>query len=333
MSKVAVWLTNYASERHLPRAIESVLGQTFKDLTLYVFDHHSPGEAPAIIAKYAAADSRVVVVEIPAGLAGIPLMDFAWRYLNDKGQDYTITLGGHDFWNQPEFLQTLVGRMDGELAARGPEGVSILYCDTMQVNAEDDNNAIGRFQNIIQLGQIPRFILPQVAITTVDSPQLFGLWNERIRRKLPIRYCCGGWDHLIVMEASLHGVILWESRCQLIMRCPPPDDGPDKYGKRHFSPENLKRGQQDFIDQLEWCVHCVKLANPGDNEQDATRRMMLIASMVTTYMVLRGSNLAQVPDAFPQFVQNPLVIEAMKGAHHTMRFVESLIRSSKPVTY
>jgi|SRR5580700_276759 hypothetical protein len=333
MARVAVWLTNYASERHLPRAIESVLGQTFKDFTLYVFDNHSPAEAPQIIAGYAAKDPRVVVVEIPAGLAGIPLMDFAWRYLNDKGQTYTITLGGHDFWNQPEYLQTLVERMDAELASRGPEGVSILYTDTMQVGADSDTESVGRFQNIIQLGQIPRFLLPQVAITTVDSPQLFGLWNERIRRKLPIRYQCGGWDHLIVMEAALHGNLMWEGRVQLIMRCPPQDDGPDKYGKRHFSKENLASGQQDFINQLEWCVHCVKLANPGDSEQDTTRRMMLIATMVGSYLTLRGYNLAQIPDAFPQFVQNPLVIEMMKGAHHTMRFVESLIRSAKPVTY
>jgi len=322
-------MTNYASEAHLPRAIESVLGQEFKDLTLYIFDNYSPGEAPAIAASYAAKDARVVIPEIPKGLAGIPLMDFAWRHLNDKGHDYSITLGGHDFWNGSDHLKILVKRMDEELKLRGPNGVSLIYTECLQV--DETGNMVGKYQDIMQYGQIPRAFLPQVVVSTVNSPHLFGLWNENVRRKLPIRYLCGGWDHLIVMEAALHGMVLWEGRAYLVMRCPPPTDGPDRYGKRHFAPENLARGQQDFIDQLEWCVHCVREAvKDVDPAGEPTYRMMLTASMAATYMTLRGTNLMQIPDAYQQFTSNPLVIEAMKGCHHTMRFVDQLIKSSKP---
>jgi hypothetical protein len=331
MSRVAVWLTNYASEAHLPRALESVLGQTFKDFTLYCFDNHSPGDAPKIIALYAATDPRIVVPEIPKGLAGIPLMDFCWRYLNGTEQDYTITIGGHDAWAQPEFLSVLVERMDAELAARGQDAVAILYTDTYQMNAADE--IVGRYQDINQVGQIPRHFLPQVVVSTVNSPQLFGLWNDRVRRKIPIRYCCGGWDHLIVMEAALHGMIAFEGRVQLIMRCPPPTDNSEKYGQRHFSKENLARGQQDFIDQLEWCMYCVKKACEGlPPEAAGTYRMMLTASMAATYMTLRGTNLMQIPEAYQQFALNPLVIEAQKGLHHCTRFIDQLIKSAKPRT-
>lgn len=50
MSRVAVWLTNYAAEgsdneRNVPKALESILTQEFKDFTLYVFDNHSPSPA------------------------------------------------------------------------------------------------------------------------------------------------------------------------------------------------------------------------------------------------------------------------------------------------
>ena len=329
-SHVACWLSNYNSERYLRRAIESVLGQTHTDLTLYVFDNHSTDSAPQIIQEYASKDTRVVVPEIPKGLAGIPLMDCAWRYLNKTKQDYTITLGGHDFWNTADFLKTLVDRMDGEIAARAPSHtVAICYTDVMQVNMEDE--VCGRYQDIMQIGQIGRPFIPQVVISSVNSPQLFGLWNEKVRRALPIRHLCGGWDHLIVMEAALHGMILFDGRVQLVMRAPPPGDNSDSYGKRHLSPENLKRGQQDFIDQLEWCIHCVNLATddiPGDGQ--ATFRMMLTASIIDAYCVLRGSNLMQIPGAYQSFTANPLVIEMMKGAHQTLRMANALIKTSKP---
>jgi len=331
-SQVAVWLSNYNSERYLRRAIESVLGQTHTDLILYVFDNHSTDSAPQIIQEYVSRDPRVIVPTIPAGLAGIPLMDFAWRTLNTTEQDYTITLGGHDFWNTPDFLKTLVDRMDGEIAAR-PQGptIALCYTDVLQVNMEDE--VCGRYQDIMQYGQIMRPFLPQVVISTVNSPQLFGLWNEKVRRKIPLRYMCGGWDHLIVMEAALHGMVMWEPRAQLVMRAPPPGDNSDAYGKRHLAPENLKRGQQDFIDQIEWCLHCVKLGcDQLPPEAAATYRMMLTASMVATYLTLRGTNLMQIPEAYQQFALNPLVIEMQKGCHHVMRFADQLIKSSKPNT-
>ena len=332
-SHVACWLSNYNSSKYLRRAIESVLGQTHTDLTLYVFDNYSTDSAPQIIQEYASKDTRVVVPEIPKGLAGIPLMDFAWRYLNKTKQDYTITLGGHDFWNTADFLKTLVDRMDGEIAARAPSHtVAICYTDVMQVNMEDE--VCGRYQDIMQIGQIGRPFIPLAVIMAVNSPQFFGLWNEQVRRKIPIRYACGGFDHLIVMEAALHGMILFDGRVQLVMRAPPPGDNSDSYGKRHLSPENLKRGQQDFIDQLEWCMHCVKLACADmPAEAAATYRMMLTASMVATYMTLRGTNLMQIPEAFQQFVMNPLVIEMQKGCHHVLRFAEQLIKTSKPSQY
>ena len=332
-SRVGVWLSNFGNELYLQAAIDSVLKQTFTDFTLYIVDNHSPGEeVKRIIAGAAGKDPRIVVPETPKGLAGIPHQDFCWRYLNDINHDYTIPLGGHDFWNTAEHLQIMVERMDEEFKQRkGEPEVALLYSDTWQVNEKTE--IVGRFQNIMQIGQVPRPFIPQVVITTVDSPQLFGLWNERVRKRLPIRHLCGGWDHLIVMHAALLGMIMWEPRATLVMRAPPPTDGPDKYGKRHFSPENLVAGQKDFIDQLEWCVHCVKLATEElEPTVRASYRMMLTASIITSYFVLRGSNLMQIPGAYQQFTANPLTIEAMKGSHHTLRMVEALIKSSKPIT-
>jgi hypothetical protein len=333
MSRVGVWINNHNNAQHLAGAISSVLKQNYRDFTLYAVDNSTDPAATQIWADAFAADNRIVLVELPESLKrrGIPTMDYAWRFLNDKGHDYTITLGGHDFWAEDTHLEVLVNRMDAELKAFGPEGASLLYCDTWQVN--EATEIIGRFQNIMQFRQVPRAFIPQAVITTIDSPQFFGLWNETIRRKLPIRHLCSGFDHLIVMEAALRGAILYEGGAKFIMRAPKPDDDTSKYGLRHLSDEVLAAGPQSYIDQLEWLAHAVDLATDTlPPEAKASYKMMLTASIVDAYCVLRGYNLLHVPGAYQAFTANPLTIDMMKGAHHTYRMLNSLIQGSKPRT-
>jgi Glycosyl transferase family 2 len=335
VSRVAIWLTNYAevgsdNERNLPACLASVLNQTYREFVLYVFDNHSPSPTVHELFQDAIArDSRVVIVPVPDGLAGIPMAHFAWKFLNTKDHTYSITIGGHDQWPEPTFLETLVKRMDTESDARkGDPEIAIVYADTWQV--DEVGNVCGRFQNILQVGQIPRAFIPQYVLTGLDSPPFFGLWNERVRKRVPIRHECGGFDHFVVMHATLKGMLLYEGGAKLIMRRPPPGDAPDKYGTRHFSKANLARGQQDFIDQLEWAVHCIDEAlEDAPRDQKPTMRMMLISSMMATYLVLRGYNLGQIPGAYQQFTSNPLVIEMMKGCHHATRMAEALIKTSK----
>src|SRR5271157_6006072 len=135
MSEVGVWLTNYASEPYLPAAIEGVLNQSYKDLTLYIADNHSPGEGvKRIIDSFARHDKRVVPLDIPLDLAGIPLMRFVWNFLNDQDHKYTITLGGHDAWPEDNFLDSLVGRMREDSKIKRP---AIVVPDTWQLNFEN----------------------------------------------------------------------------------------------------------------------------------------------------------------------------------------------------
>jgi len=319
MARVAVWLTNYNSEKHIGKAIESVLKQSFADFTLYVFDNHSTDGAPEAIWAKAAKDARVVKVEIPSGLAGIPLMNFAWDKLNEGDQEYSITLGGHDFWPNERHLEILVNR--AEFEAKSGRETALIYTDTWQVNEADE--IIGRFQNIVQEGgQTSRPFLPQHIISSVDSPQLFGLWVEKARRAVPFRHQCAGWDHLVVMNAALHGAILWEPNTPLVMRCPPPGDGLHKYAERHFSAAARKGGDQDFIKQLEWLVACIDEACVGTN---SIYPMLLTASMFATYVCLRGYNLDIFEDGLRTFNTRPKVQEILRHLVDAAQKIRTLV--------
>ena len=57
--KLSVTMTNYNYGEYLPRAIESILRQSFTDFELIIVDNASTDDSPEIISRYAAGDDRV----------------------------------------------------------------------------------------------------------------------------------------------------------------------------------------------------------------------------------------------------------------------------------
>lgn len=314
MSKVVVWLPVYNDAKHLRETLDSVLAQSFDDFIVCISDNKSTDESSRIARDYVNTDRRLIYWEPLTHLSGIEHMRFCWDRLSGGpvGQhEYSILLGAHDRW-QPQHLEVLVKRMNAERAQRP---VAVIYTDTYQM--DEAGQIIGRYSDILQTGQIGPAMLPQYVIAGVSSPQFYGMWTEEIRRKIPIRHACAGFDHLIIAEAALHGAILFESATQLIMRAPKEDSTLEKYGQRHLPPETLKAGPKDFLNQLEWCIHNVDVAL--ESIPEAARplyRALLTASMFGTYVSLRGLNLHCVPGAMAAFNRMPEVQAMFSAAQH-----------------
>lgn len=71
MAKVSVIVPVYNVERYLSRCLDSVLAQTERDIEAICVDDGSTDGSPAILAEYAAKDSRVrVITQANKGLSG-----------------------------------------------------------------------------------------------------------------------------------------------------------------------------------------------------------------------------------------------------------------------
>ncbi|MBQ3216024.1 MAG: glycosyltransferase [Oscillospiraceae bacterium] len=103
MPKVSVVVPCYKVEQYLPQMIDSLLGQTLRDLEIILVDDGSPDRSGAICDEYAAKDSRIRVIHKPNGGVGAARNDGL-----DAATGQWIIFCDSDDYLEPEALDKLL---------------------------------------------------------------------------------------------------------------------------------------------------------------------------------------------------------------------------------
>ncbi len=99
---ISVAIAVYNVEQYLPRCIESVINQTYKNIEIILVDDGSPDGSPKICDEYAKKDSRVKVIHKKNGkVADVRNVSIA----NANGE-YVALIDGDD-WLDPMFIELL----------------------------------------------------------------------------------------------------------------------------------------------------------------------------------------------------------------------------------
>ncbi len=113
----------------LPRCIEGILNQSFRDLELILVDDGSPDECGGICDSYAARDSRVHVIHKKnEGVCVARNTGLDWVNANSSSQ--WIFFHDNDDWIHPETLERL-------LAANLSHGTKLSICGYQETGGED----------------------------------------------------------------------------------------------------------------------------------------------------------------------------------------------------
>ena len=71
MARVSVVIPVYNIERHLRQCLDSVAGQTLRDIEIICVDDGSTDDSPKILADYASKDSRFQIITQPNAGPGV----------------------------------------------------------------------------------------------------------------------------------------------------------------------------------------------------------------------------------------------------------------------
>ena len=106
MSEISVIVAVYKMPEFLPRCIEGILNQTFRDLELILVDDGSPDHCGEICDAYASKDSRVHVIHKQnAGVCVARNTGLDWVYEHSDSQ--WIFFHDNDDWIHPQTLERL----------------------------------------------------------------------------------------------------------------------------------------------------------------------------------------------------------------------------------
>lgn len=128
MPKVSVIIPNYNHALYLPKRIESVLSQTYRDLEVIILDDCSKDNSRDIITTYAAQDSRIIVCFNEQN-SGIPFKQ--WNKGVSKASGEFIWIAESDDFADPHLLENLVPILEQN------ENVGIAYCQSYNIDEND----------------------------------------------------------------------------------------------------------------------------------------------------------------------------------------------------
>lgn len=107
MAQISVIVAVYKMPEYLPRCIEGILNQTFRDLELVLVDDGSPDCCGAICDEYAEKDPRVHVIHKEnAGVCVARNTGLDWVY--DHSDSQWIFFHDNDDWIHPETLERML---------------------------------------------------------------------------------------------------------------------------------------------------------------------------------------------------------------------------------
>ena len=104
---VSVIVPVYNAEKCLPRCVESILSQTYKDLEIILVDDGATDDSPRICDDYAVKDSRIKVIHQKNG----GISNARNTGLKNAKGDY-IQLVDHDDVIHPQMVKKLLSLLD-----------------------------------------------------------------------------------------------------------------------------------------------------------------------------------------------------------------------------
>jgi glycosyltransferase involved in cell wall biosynthesis len=194
MPAVTVGIPTYNRAAGLARALESILGQSERDLEVIISDNASTDETPHIVARAAARDERIRYVRHAANQGLTANFNAVLRAARGR---YVMVLADDD-WIDRNYIARCRAALDAD-------GRLALVSGSPVYHEPDGNTFAGR--NIDLLDPDPVRRVRRYFATVTDNVCIYGLIRgSLIDRVLPMRNCLAG-DWLLIARLAFLGAV------------------------------------------------------------------------------------------------------------------------------
>ena len=182
----------------LPRTLESLLSQTYRDFALFIIDDRPTPEVRGIVEMYQGLDSRITYELNPVRLGMIG----NWRKAFTRGREiyptveYFAWVSDHDVWH-PRWLEVLIGELDERPTV-------VMAYPQMQRMFPRERRAVTRLSDTV--GITSRVARMRTAIADVTAGNgVYGLFRVAALAEAGVFRAVLMPDRQLLVELSLFG--------------------------------------------------------------------------------------------------------------------------------
>ncbi len=197
--RVSVGMPVYNGEKHLERAIDSILAQDFGDFELIISDNASEDRTEAICRQYSDRDDRISYFRSKTNQGA------AWNYnfVFSRSRGEFFKWAAHDDECEPTLLSRCVEMFD-----HAPPSVVLVY--PRGVFIDGDGAIIGEDEEVLETRhRMPHRRLARVVRHVSLASAVVGLIRSSALRQTRMIDSFAGSDYVLLAELALLGEI-WE---------------------------------------------------------------------------------------------------------------------------
>jgi glycosyltransferase involved in cell wall biosynthesis len=145
---VSIGLPVYNGEAFIKQAIESLLGQSYKNIELIISDNASTDNTPKICIQYKAKDSRIRYLQQPSNIGIVANFQLV---LDESVGEYFMWAACDDYWDL-NWIETLLSNMLEEPNAIGAIGKIVFVKECGEAIASHSDNRVSCNTQMMELG-------------------------------------------------------------------------------------------------------------------------------------------------------------------------------------
>jgi len=306
--KISIGLPVYNGRHLVAEAIESILGQTYRNFELIICDNASTDDTGAICQRYAAGDPRIRYHREPVNIGASANFNRTFELATGR----YFKWAAHDDVLEPTYLEKCIGMLEQHPDAVLCQSLVKIIDEQRRPLADYDHTAYGTDSPILSRRFAAR-LRPR------DCQEIFGVIRSEVLRDTVLIDNHLGGDRTLLVELTLIGRFLLVAEFLFLNR-----EHPRRFKRQHrhptkelawYTPGKIKGGVSHWRTLRTWVLYAKALKAVHRRVRTLPDRMRCYGQLIAS---LRFRERWQYLLCEPLLLLDPTLLDRVKRAKRAL---------------